>query len=58
MVGTMGVAMTTINNDRGLALGVLAIVLAVVGLFTMMTVMAHVLSPGDSFPITAQLNPF
>jgi hypothetical protein len=45
--------MTT--GDRGLALGVLAIAFAIVGLFVMMTVTAQVLSPGDSLPVTAQL---
>jgi len=51
--------MTTIKrpDDRRLALGLLGIALVVVALFVLMAVTAQVLSPGDSFPITAQLNP-
>ena len=45
-------------KDRGLALGVLAIALSIAALFVMITVTAQVLSPGDSLPITAQLNSF
>ena len=47
----------TTGNDRGLAFGVLAIALSIVGLFLMMAVTAQVLKPGDNFPLTAQLEP-
>jgi hypothetical protein len=48
----------TTNNDRGVTFGVLAIALSIVALFAIMTVTARVLSPGDDFPVTAQLNSF
>ena len=46
------------TDNHGLELGVLAIALAIVGLFALMTVTAQVMSPGDSLPVTAQLNAF
>jgi hypothetical protein len=46
------------SSDRGVALGVLALVLSIIALFVVMAVTAELIKPGASPPVTARLNSF